>query len=394
MKMYDHDSRNVLTLDAGGTNFVFSAIQANREIIDPVTLPSQGENLDRCLATIRSGFHQCFERVDKKPSAISFAFPGPADYPGGIIGDLVNLPCFQGGVALGPMLEEEFQLPVFINNDGDLFVYGEAIAGFLPKINELLRESGSLKRYNNLFGVTLGTGFGGGLVHGGELYLGDNAAGAEIWAVRNKLFPDRSAEESVSIRGVRRAFAAEMNIPYDKAPSPREIYGFAMGTDNADNFDGSRMAARPQTGMQENSHQAENRQKAAEAAFRSFGEVIGDTLANMVTVLDCLMVIGGGMASAYSLFSPALIDEMNGLYAVPEGDPVIRMESRVYDLEKDADLQTFLKGEPTEIRVPGSSKTVPYDPVKRLGVGLSVLGTSRAVGIGAYTFALHALDRE
>ena len=34
------------------------------------------------------------------------------------------------GVALGPMLEEKFRIPVFINNDGDLFAYVEAIAGW------------------------------------------------------------------------------------------------------------------------------------------------------------------------------------------------------------------------------------------------------------------------
>ena len=66
------------------------------------------------------------------PVAISFAFPGPADYPAGIIGDMSNMPAFRGGVALGPILEDQFGIPVFINNDGDLFVYGEAIAGFLP----------------------------------------------------------------------------------------------------------------------------------------------------------------------------------------------------------------------------------------------------------------------
>ena len=94
--------------------------------------------------------------------AISFAFPGPVDYPAGIVGDLGNLPGFRGGVALGPMLEDRFKLPVFINNDGDLFTYGEAICGFLPYVNERLKAAGSAKQYKNLFGVTLGTGFGAG----------------------------------------------------------------------------------------------------------------------------------------------------------------------------------------------------------------------------------------
>ncbi|MCI0513791.1 ROK family protein, partial [candidate division KSB1 bacterium] len=48
---YAHDLRIVMTLDAGGTNFVFSAIQGNQEIISPLTLPSQSHNLDLCLKT-------------------------------------------------------------------------------------------------------------------------------------------------------------------------------------------------------------------------------------------------------------------------------------------------------------------------------------------------------
>ena len=147
---YQHDDRIVLTLDAGGTNFVFSAIQGNKEIVDAITLPSHANDLDKCLETITNGFSQVKEKASGMPVAISFAFPGPADYPNGVIGDLANLPSFRGGVALGPMLERQFNLPVYINNDGDLFAYGEAIAGFLPWVNEQLEKAGSPKRYKNL----------------------------------------------------------------------------------------------------------------------------------------------------------------------------------------------------------------------------------------------------
>ena len=71
--------------------------------------------------------------------AISFAFPGPADYPNGIIGGyLPNFPSFREGVALGPFLQEKFGVPVFINNDGDLFAYGEALGGTLPEVMQSL----------------------------------------------------------------------------------------------------------------------------------------------------------------------------------------------------------------------------------------------------------------
>ena len=157
---FNNDKRIVMTLDAGGTNFVFSAMQANKEIISPITLASRADNLDACLSTIVEGFTEVKNKLSSDPIAISFAFPGPADYPAGIIGDLQNLPAFRDGIALGPMLEEKYDIPVFINNDGDLFVYGEAIAGLLPYINKRLKDSGSSKQYKNLFGITLGTGFG------------------------------------------------------------------------------------------------------------------------------------------------------------------------------------------------------------------------------------------
>ena len=164
-----HDPRIVMTLDAGGTNLKFTAIRGNQLLFDPIYIPTEADQLDRCLANIVHGFTQVKAHCPQPPVAISFAFPGPADYPAGIIGDLPNLPGFRGGVALGPMLEDRFSIPVFINNDGDLFVYGEAIAGFLPYVNDLLEKAGSPKRYKNLFGVTLGTGFGGGIVRDGEL---------------------------------------------------------------------------------------------------------------------------------------------------------------------------------------------------------------------------------
>src|ERR1035437_9818177 len=177
---YIHEDRIVMTLDAGGTNFVFCAMRAESEIIEPIRIAAAAETLEDVLSNIVSGFEQVISHLTEKPVAISFAFPGPADYKNGIIGDLQNLPTFRGGVALGPMLEETFGIPIFINNDGDLFAYGEAIAGLLPEINKELEEFGNPRRFKNLFGITLGTGFGGGLVVDNQLVSGDNGSGASI----------------------------------------------------------------------------------------------------------------------------------------------------------------------------------------------------------------------
>jgi glucokinase len=364
---YARDPRVVLTLDAGGTNFVFSAVQSDREVVKPLTLPSNAHELQACLGTIMEGFTKVKERSPTTPAAISFAFPGPVDYPLGIVGDLNNLPAFEGGgVALGPMLEDEFGIPVFMNNDGDLFTLGEAMAGLLPWVNGLLEESGNPKRFRNLFGATLGTGFGGGIVGGGQLWIGDNSAGGEIWLTRSKLDNRMNIEESVSIRAVRRVFAEKAGLAFDDAPEPREIYAIGRGE---------------QPGNQE----------AAIEAFRSMGEAAGDALANAITLVDGLVVIGGGLTGAAELFLPALVAEMNAPFETPDG-ALMRLEMTAFNLEDPEERAHFVRGEVKEVVVPGSKRTVTYDPLERVGVGLSRLGTSRAVALGAYAFALGALD--
>lgn len=365
---YWHDRRVVLTLDGGGTNFRFSATQGNRGIAETVILPSFGDDLERCLATIVEGFSRVKESCPETPVAISFSFPGPADYPNGIIGDLQHLPGFRGGIALGPMLEERFGLPVFINNDGDLFVYGEAIAGFLPYVNDLLEKAGNPKRYSNLFGVTLGTGFGGGIVRNDELFLGDNSLGAEIWLLRNKLDPRTRVEEVAGIRGVRRFYAEKASLPFAESPEPRIIFAIARG-------------------------EHPGNQAAALEAFRMLGEVVGDAMGQALTIVDGLAVIGGGLSGAWPVIAPALMAELNCSYArSPNEESVRRLIPEAFNLEDAEELRKFLQTTIRQIAVPGRSRRTSYDASPRIGVGLSRLGTSEAVAIGAYAFALRKLD--
>lgn len=366
---YNNDIRVVLTLDAGGTNFVFSAIQANNDIVTPIVLDSHANDLNECLNTIISGFQKVKAQLKVEPSAISFAFPGPADYPNGIIGDLPNLPAFRGGIALGPMLKEIFGLPVFINNDGDLFAYGEAIAGFLPYVNSKLEQAGSPKRYRNLFGVTLGTGFGAGIVRNDDLFIGDNSCAGEIWLLRNKLNPKTNAEEGACIRAVQRVYTQQTKIEFTQAPSPKDIYEIGQGS-------------------------IPGNKQAAQTAYATLGESVGDSLSNAITLIDGLIVIGGGVAGAHQLFMPSLISEMNGTFETPAGEKFTRLALKSYNLEDEKEMAQFLTGDKKEIKVPLSGKTVVYDPFKRIGVGISKLGTSKAIAIGAYSFALNALDKE
>ena len=361
MKQQDNSQKIVVTLDAGGTNFVFGAMCDGKPIGQSLTLPSMAHDLDLCLNTLINGFEQTISSLPYAPVAISFAFPGPADYRNGVIGGfLPNFPSFRDGVALGPMLEEHFGIPVFINNDADLFAYGEAMGGALPRINRMLEEAGSAKRYRNLLGFTFGTGFGFGFVMDGRLNLGDNSC-VETFCLKHRDYPEFIVEDGIAIRAVKRVYR-ELSGD-ERELEPKDIYNIAEG-----NLEGNA--------------------EAAKEAFATQGRVAGDAMATAVTLMDGVIVIGGGLAGASKYFMPALLDEMRSKIKTMSGDSLNRVQMNIYNLDNKAEFEQFARGNSTKIKVYGSDKYVTYDPEKRVGITISDIGASNAVSLGAYLYAI------
>jgi glucokinase len=360
------DKRIVLTLDAGGTNFVFSAMQGGKIIGKEISKKAFARDLNLCIQSMIDGFEELKKGIHEEPAAISFAFPGPADYPNGIIGDLQNLPAFRGGVPLAGILNEHFKIPVFINNDGDLYAFGEALGGILPEINQKLEISGSSKRYHNLVGLTLGTGFGAGIVRNGELFLGDNSIAAEVWIVSNWNNSEANSEELVSTRAVQRIYAEKADINFPNELMPADIFNIAKGNKNGN-------------------------KNAAIFAYQMMGKALGDTIANLLSLIDGIVVIGGGITGAAELYMPAVFEELNGKFNKGKENEVPRLVQKVYNLDQLTGLEDFYKNYSKELVIQGTNKTITYDPIPRLAVGTSKIGASRAISIGAYAFALSKL---
>ena len=364
---YSTDPRIILTLDTGGTNMVFGAMQRGEFIVEPLTLPAYADDLDLCLKTMVEGFRTIIDQLDERPAAISFAFPGPADYPNGIIGgQLLNFPAFREGVALGPYLKKKFSMPVYINNDGDLYAYGEALGGLLPQMNDMLDEYGSRKRYKNLLGFTLGTGLGIGMVVNGQLNRGDNSC-VEMFSIPCLGQEGVFAEEAISIRAVKRIYGELSGNP-EHGLEPLDIFNIAEGTREGDTA-------------------------AAMETFARIGKALGDTIAMTVSITDGLVVIGGGLSGAYKYMKEAMFEAIRGKMYRVNGEPIDKLASKVYDLDNPEELRLFIKGEQRQIKIYNSEIEVTYDPQKRIGIALSKIGANKAVSLGAYAFALHQLSR-
>ncbi len=368
MTDYKSDSRIVLTLDAGGTNMVFSAMKGGEYIVEPLTLPSNAKDLDLCLKTLVDGFSAIIEKLDTKPVAISFAFPGPADYPNGIIGGyLPNFPSFRDGVALGPFLQDKFGVPVYINNDGDLYAYGEALGGSLPYLNEKLKEAGSSKQFHNLIGYTFGTGLGVGFVLNGQLNQGDNSC-VETYCLPNFRMPGYILEDSASIRAVIRVYGEESGN-MNHGLTPKEIAEICNGEREGD-------------------------KNAALKAFHDLGAAAGDGMAIAASLFDGIVCIGGGLMNSEKYIMPGILESMRSTVKTVSGDTIGKVQPKVYNLDDPEEFKAFAKGDARQIKVYGSERTVTYDPQKRLGVMKSKIGASKAISLGAYTFALNQLDKQ
>ena len=102
--------------------------------------------------------------------AISVSIGGPLDIGRGIIKSPPNLPGWDD-IPLKQMLVERFKLPVYVEHDGN--------AGALAEW-----YFGAARGARNVIFLTMGTGFGGGLILNGQLYRGTCHLAGEVGHIR------------------------------------------------------------------------------------------------------------------------------------------------------------------------------------------------------------------
>jgi len=214
-------------------------------------------------------------------------------------------------------------------------------------------------------GVTLGTGFGGGVVIDNVLLLGDNFCGGCVWLSANKLNNDLLAETNVSIRAVKQKYNEYAGMKVDL--TPKDIFDIAEGT-------------------------LEGNRKAAVKSFEELGKVAGFTIAESLNIVDGIVVIGGGISKAYKYFLPSMLAEMKGSRKAINGDVFPRLQIKPYNLMDENEKIQFLQDETNDVLIHGTTNYVKYNVAKKTGVLISSLGTSKAVSLGAYNFALNQLD--
>lgn len=156
-------------VDVGGTNIVCGLLNDAGETVIKVKYPTEAEKGP--LAIIQ-GIADMLGRlcaqagIDMEQlTVIGVGIPGLVDPVQGISLRAVNLQW--ANVPVAEALRQILGIPVYIDNDVRMYVYGEAVAG-------------AGRGFNYVFGLTIGTGLASAFVDHGQTYHGHRFIAGEI----------------------------------------------------------------------------------------------------------------------------------------------------------------------------------------------------------------------
>lgn len=252
-------SQKIIGADIGGTTFSSTLFDGN---MSP-TKKSKKENISsidstsNLLEAISQQINNLVETDIDSVAGIGISCPGPLDSNKGIILNTPNLKFLQN-IHLKEEIQNRCGLPVYIENDANLFTLGEwHIDGCKDGI---------------FGGITLGTGMGFGLVINRSLYRGAHGLAMEyaISPVDNGNW-----ESSVSINAIKRISDDVMGEKLE----PLQIYELATQGDSK-----------------------------ALIIWKVFGNNLGRALSHFINMLDPHRIsIGGGVSGAFNYFEGGMV---------------------------------------------------------------------------------------
>ncbi len=252
----------IIGIDLGGTKVSAALFSGKRELkrerfmIEMKTREAVVEQMFRIFEKISSG---------KKISAVGIGVPGSVKDGRSVF--VPNIPSLND-TPLKKAFEKKFRVRAAVENDADCFAFGESI----------------LRKEKDLIGITIGTGLGGGVVIGGEIYHGNGSA-----AHFGHMTIDMNGRKcSCGSQGCLEQYASGRAIE-DEA---EKIYGERIKPESLANL-------------------ARRGDAKAMQVFDTFGKHLGIGLSNINFMFNPqTIVLGGGVSQASDVFLPSALDEM------------------------------------------------------------------------------------
>jgi predicted NBD/HSP70 family sugar kinase len=253
----------IIGIDIGGTSIKAGVVEDSKILkVERVKTP---KDKDEFIFAVKNVIQFLLDEYPDNITGVGIGCPGPLDCEKGII---INPPSLPHNTDLGA-LRKEFALPIVFQNDANCFTLAEANVG-----------AGSGK--NNVFGVTLGTGFGCGLMSEGKLLLG---RGNAVEVAHTIMRANEEEKLPYLVRGCVEQYVSASALlrlaqKYElDVEDPFAIYQIA---------------------------QLKN--EKAIAVFKEFGRDLGIALTNCIHSYDPdVIVIGGAIAQAWEFFEESML---------------------------------------------------------------------------------------
>ena len=306
-------------IDLGGTSIRLGIYDRTMRLLDSRSTPTRGgdgpqSTVEELAAAIRAML--LAERTEGYPYeavGLGIGSPGPINLRTGVLGLLPNLPGWDN-FPLRDALAAATGLPVSLESDANAAALAEWKLG-----------AGRATGLDSMATITLGTGVGSGLILHGRVWHGMFGMGGEVGHATVEpggllcgCGSRGCLEMYASANGLIRLARVAAEMP-EASPAMRELGRSAQLTP----LPVARLAEAGDAG--------------AALAFARLGAYLGIGLANLINTLDVpMIVVGGGVASAWPLFAPAMFA------AVREYSVVYRLvePSQRETLEED---RTFIR---------------------------------------------------
>jgi glucokinase len=243
----------LIGIDIGGTKINIGKISKGK-IIDEIRIPTrplrtEKQILDDIIAHTK-------DILDPQVTGIGVGVPGLVESNTGIVYNLTNIPSWEN-VHLKEYMEDKLGLPVRVANDANCFVLGEKIYG-------------KGKSYENIVGITLGTGLGVGIIINNNLYPGKLSIAGEI-----------------------------SGIPY--LDSNYEHYCSSKFFINQYQFSAKKISALALSG-----------DRNAIETFQKFGHHLGNLTQTIILAYGPdAIIFGGSLSKSFNLFFPSLMESLS-----------------------------------------------------------------------------------
>ena len=156
-------------IDLGGTFLKAGLCDASGKVHNRKSIKTKSdEGKDLILSDIMELVNYFKKKAENLGiiKAFGMGVPGLVDINKGIIYELTNIPGWRN-IPIREILEAKTGLPCYVDNDVNVMTLGEF-------------RYGAARGADNVIGLTLGTGVGGGLIINGHLYRGSTMSAGEI----------------------------------------------------------------------------------------------------------------------------------------------------------------------------------------------------------------------